>query len=242
MRKPTARSSRLATVLAGAALLALCMDAATGQTPPGQKRVVRTYDVRIVGSVTTTAPDIVFTEKATHVYRGVRIRVIQQSGAFMGAGLVETRRAADTGKPNGTMSGQVVYQETGSTPCSRSKQFRGPARLAILGSRMRSFSASGEWRGTRGGAGLSSRDCPGVVDVSAGGSLFWAYEKGPVAAHLNSFFATYIWLLPRTRGRLPFPVNLVYAGKSFTASASGTMNDGFGDRKGSLRVTFTARK
>lgn len=241
MRKLSANgSSRLATLLAGAALLALGVDAAAGQTGP--KTVVRTYDVRLVGSVTTTAPDVLFTEKATHIYRGVPIRVIQQSGLFMGVGLVEPPRAVDTGKPNGTMSGEVVYQETGSTPCSRSKQFRGPARLEVLGSRMRSFSAAGSWRGKRGGAGLSSRDCPGVVDVSAGGTLHWSYEKGRVAAQLNSFFATYIWLLPRTRGRLPFPVNLVYAGKSFTASASGTMNDGFAVRKGSLRVTFTARR
>jgi hypothetical protein len=243
MQKLTAAgSSRLAAVLAGAALLALCVDAAAGQTPPGQKSFVRTYDVRIVGSVTTTAPDIVFTEKATHVYRGVRIRVIQQSGAFMGAGLVETPRAADTGKPNGAMSGAVAYQEAGSTPCSQSKEFRGPARLEVFGSRGRAFYAAGEWAGKPGGVGLSVRECPGLVDVQ-GGNYQWLYEKGRISAAHSAGGASFTWLLQlRTRGRLPFPVNIVYAGKSFTATASGTMNDGFGVRKGSLRVTFTARR
>jgi len=30
---------------------------------------MRTYDIRITGAVTTTAPGIVFVEKATRVYR-----------------------------------------------------------------------------------------------------------------------------------------------------------------------------
>lgn len=237
MRKLTATGiSRLATLLAGAALLVLGVEAAAGQT--GAKTFVRTYDVRIVGSVTTTAPDVVLTEKATHTYRGVRIRVSESSGR-VSVGLVETRRATDTGAPNGAMSGEVAYEESGSTPCSTSKEFSGPARLEILGSPGRSLSAAGLWRGKPGGAGLSRRDCPGLVNV-AGLCCTWDYAKGRVAAQFNSHEAMYVWLLPLRR--LPFPVNLVYAGKSFAASASGSMTDGFGVREGSLRITFTPRR
>lgn len=216
----------------------LGVDAAAGQTGP--KTVVRTYDVRFVGSVTTTAPDVVFTEKATHTYRGVRIRVSQLSGRGSVVGLVETRRATDTAKPNGFMSGEVVYQETGSTPCSRSKQFSGPARLEVFGSPGRSFSAAGGWAGEHSGVVLSVKNCLGLFMVQ-GGNHRWAYEKGRVHAALQAASASFGWLLPLRR--LPFPVNLVYAGKSFTASASGSMNDGFGAvREGSLRVTFTPRR
>lgn len=238
VRKPIATvSSRLATVLAGAALLALGVDAAAGQTGP--TTVVRTYDVRLVGWVTTTAPDIVLTEKVTHTYRGVRIRVTQ-SGLQLSAGLVSSRRTADTDKPNGVMSGKVVYEETGSTPCSRSKQFQGPARFGVHGSGGRSFYVDGEWRGKPGGATFGTSECRGLFEL---GNEMWEHEKGRVNAQLDSSAAAFIWLLPRrTRGGLPFPVNNIYAHKSFTASASSSMDSGFGFKEGSLRVTFTARR
>jgi hypothetical protein len=72
------------------------------------------------------------------------------------------------------------------------------------------------------------------------GGEIWNYEKRRINAQLDSSAAAFIWLLPLRR--LPFPVNLVYAGKSFTASASGSMDSGFGFKEGSLRVTFTARR
>lgn len=223
----------LALVSAGPTL---GVDAAGAQTAP--KTFVRTYDVRFVGSVTTTAPDVVWTEKATHTYRGVRIRISQFPGR-VSIGIVETRRATDTGAANGAMRGEVAYQETGSTPCRASKQFSGAARLEILGSGGRSLAASGVWRGKPGGAELSRRDCPGLGNVQ-GINYRWSYEKGRVAAQFNAGEAAFIWLL--SRSGLPFPVNLVSAGKPVTASASGSMDDGFGVRKGSLRVTFTPRR
>ena len=215
----------------------LGIDAVAGQTGP---TLVRTYDVRLVGSVTTTAPDVVWTEKATHTYRRVRIRFGKWAGTRVSVGLVETPRNLVDGTPNGVMRGQIAYQETGSTPCSAGKHFSGAARLDIHGSPGRSFYASGTWKGAPGGAELSRRtDCPGLVDVQ-GINHTWIYEKGRVFAQLNAGEATFGWLLS-LRGQ-PFPVNRVYAGKSVTASVSGSMNDGFGVRKGSLRVTFTPRR
>ena len=226
---------RVATGLAVAALLVLAAHAAAAETR--QSTFVRTYDIRLAGSVTTTAPDIVFTEQATHTYKGVRIRVSQSSGR-VSVGLLETRRAAD--RPNGVMSGEVVFQQTGAAPCGTSKQFRGPARVDVFGSSGRAFYAAGDWEGPQGGASLSWRDCRGLLDVA--GDNLWLYEKGRVSAQLESSSAAFAWLLPiQTRGRLPFPLNLISAGKSFNASATGSFSDGFGVRQGTLRVTFTAR-
>ena len=113
--------------------------------------------------------------------------------------------------------------------------------MDVFGSRGRAFYAAGDWAGKPGGVSLSVRECPGLANVQ-GGNYQWLYEKGRVNAAFSAGDAAFTWLLTRTRGRLPFPVDRVNAGKSFTASASGTMSDGFGVRKGSLQVTFTARR
>ena len=236
MRKLTATGiSRLATLLAGGAVLAFGVDAAAGQT---SKRFVRTYDARIVLSVTTTAPDSLFVEKATHTYRRVRILFIIETSGWVRA--IPADYATEPA--NGVMSGEVTYQKTGSVPCTDSKRFSGPARMAISASR--SVSASGQWAGSPGGAELnrgSKRKCPDVIDF--GGGHVWEYTKGRIIAQASSVYGQFGWVLtaPPIRGRLPYPLDRLYAGKSFVATASGTTNDGFAVRNGSIRVTFTAR-
>lgn len=231
-----ARTSRLAVLIAGAALFAFGVDAAAGQTGP--KRFERTYDARIVLSVTTTAPDTVYLEKATHTYRRVRILFIVQA-----SGLV-TAIPADYAKSpaNGVMSGSIAYQKTGSTPCTDSKRFSGPARMEIGASR--SVSAVGGWAGPPGGAELnrgSKRKCRDAIDF--GGGHVWDYERGRIFAQASSVDGLVGWAITRRpiRGRLPFPLNRLYAGRSFAATVSGTTNDGFAVRQGAIRVTFTAR-
>ena len=219
--------------LVASIVLAVGVGSAAGQS--GSSVVVRTYDVRIVGSVTTTAPDTVFVETATHVYNRIQVRV---DGVARRPYVFSIDRSE-----RGVMSGEVNYQKTGSVPCSQSKRFRGPARLQVSGAGGRSVSVSGGWAGAPGGAYLMEREwkCAGLFDMPAVG-FPWNYEKGFLTADFASYGAGAAWLLPRARGRLPFPMDRLYAGKSFAATASGSETEGLLVRTGTIRVTFTARR
>jgi hypothetical protein len=227
-------TSRFAIVLLAASSLAVGVGSAAGQS--GSSDVVRTYDVRIVGTVTTTAPDTVFVEKATQVYNRVQVRV----GGVAGRPIVFSIDQSE----KGVMSGEVNYQKTGSAPCSQSKRFRGAARLQVSGAGGRSVSVFGGWAGAPGGAYLMEREweCPGLFDMPGVGHV-WDREEGRLMADFASYGGGVSWLLPRAGGRLPFPMDRLYAGKSFAAIVSGPeTEEGLPwSRTGTIRVTLTPR-
>ena len=231
--------SRVAVVLLASAILVVGAGSAAGQNPPGEKRFMRTYDVTIVGSVRTTAPDIVFVEKATHTYRRVRVIVLDRSGRVTVS--PADHNLAPNQPKNGVMSGEVVFQQTGSVPCSQRKQFRGAARVDISGQGGRSVGAGAGWAGAPGGARLIEREwkCPGLLDLPGAGHP-WEFTKGLVTAQFSSDSALVFWQLSRARGR-PFPVDRLYAGKAFSAEVAGTTNDGSLVQTGRIRVAFTPR-
>ena len=236
MKVPT---SRLVVAPLAAAILVAGAGSAAGQTP-AQKRLMRTYDVAIVGSVRTTGPNIVLVEKATHTYRRVRVIVLEQAGRV--SVFPADANLAPNQPKNGVMSGEIVFQQTGSAPCSQSKQFRGAARLDISGQGGRSVGAGAGWAGAPGGARIIEREwkCSGLFNLPGAGHP-WEFAKGLLTAQFSSDSALVFWSLPRTRGRLPFPVDRLYAGKSFAAEVSGSTNDGFLLQTGRIRATFTAR-
>jgi hypothetical protein len=234
------RSSCSGVVLLAALLPVLGVSSASGQSPPGEKRLVRTYDVTIVGSVRSTAPDIVLVEKATHTYRRVRVIVLERAGR-VSVFPADYNLAPDQPK-NGVMSGEVVFQQAGSAPCSQSKRFRGAARLDISGQLGRSVGAGAGWAGAPGGARLTEREwkCPGLFNLPGAGHP-WEHAKGLLTAQFASDSALVFWRLARTSRGLPFPLDRLRAGRSFAAEVSGSANDGFLVEIGRVRATFTAR-
>lgn len=234
------RWCRIAIVLLSVAIPVVGVGSAVGQTPPGQKRLMRTYDVTIVGSVRSTAPDIVLVEKATHTYRRVRVIVLEQGGR-VSVIPADYNLAPDQPK-NGVMSGEVVFQQTGSAPCSQRKPFRGAARLDISGQGGRSVGAGAGWAGAPGGARLTEREwkCPGLFNLPGAGHP-WEYTKGLLTAQFASDAATVFWRLSRPRVGLPFPLDRFRAGRSFAGEVSGSTRDGSLTQTGKIRITFTAR-